>query len=177
MDRRGFEMGDVFVEKIVRRKMDLKMMGIRLLLILGVAVVVFIGMFTQLLCFLSAIVVVLAGWGAWWAWGFTNVEFEYALTNGDLDVDKILSQRTRKRLTTVKCREMELAAPVDAAHMGDFNDPNVKKTIDASSAPNAPGRWFIIYNAKDGVRTKLIFEPDERFIDGMHRAAPRKVLR
>ena len=170
-------MGDVFVEKIVRRKLDFKMIAIRLLLIVGVAVIVFIGMFTQLLGFLSAIVVVAAIWGAWWVWGLTNIEFEYALTNGDLDVDKIISQRARKRLTTVRCRDMELAAPADAAHMGDFNDPNVKKTIDASTAPDAPGRWFIIYNAKDGLRTKLIFEPDERFIDGMRHAAPRKVQR
>lgn len=36
-----------------------------------------------------------------------NIEYEYILTNGELDVDKIVAQRSRTRLFTIKCADIE----------------------------------------------------------------------
>jgi hypothetical protein len=36
-----------------------------------------------------------------------NIEYEYILTNGDMDIDKIMAKSSRKRMVSVKCNEIE----------------------------------------------------------------------
>jgi hypothetical protein len=40
-----------------------------------------------------------------------NVEYEYIVTNGEMDVDMIQSKTNRKRLISFKCSEIERIEP------------------------------------------------------------------
>ena len=40
-----------------------------------------------------------------------NVEFEYSVTNGDLDIDKVISKKRRKKFARLKLRDIEYFAP------------------------------------------------------------------
>ncbi len=59
------------------------------------------GIFFLLLRGISIILIILLWLGYFYLLKNTNVEFEYILTNSELDIDKITGQTTRKRLITV----------------------------------------------------------------------------
>lgn len=56
-----------------------------------------------------------AGFGAWWLITNQNNEFEYCVTNGDIDIDQIIAKRKRKRLVSVAGRKVESLLPYDPA--------------------------------------------------------------
>ncbi|MBO5449561.1 MAG: hypothetical protein J5994_09560 [Ruminococcus sp.] len=48
-----------------------------------------------------------------------NVEYEYIFTNGDLDIDKIIAQRSRKRLVSINVGSVTAAGVVDDSYSVD----------------------------------------------------------
>lgn len=50
-------------------------------------------------------------YGAYWLISGMSIEYEYILTNGEIDVDKIIAQRKRKRLVTVSAKTFEAFGP------------------------------------------------------------------
>ena len=56
---------------------------------------------------LAVLIAALLFYGAIYVNQRFNIEYEYILTNGELDVDKILAQRSRSRLFTLKCADIE----------------------------------------------------------------------
>ena len=106
-----------------------------------------------------------AGWGMIVLLRRLDLEFEYTLTNGEMDVDKIMGRRSRKRLFTVDCRSFDILAPYKEEYRNEIESRSITSRIDVSSHSQAPGRWFAVYNAKDGVRTLLIFEPNEKMLN------------
>jgi hypothetical protein len=94
---------DIFHEQIVKKPTT----GLRLLMKIGIALgfiilgalvfVLFMGLFPFSL--LVAGVLIYLGW---YLSSGMNVEYEYILTNDDLDIDKIIAKRKRKRLISIK---------------------------------------------------------------------------
>jgi hypothetical protein len=103
-----------------------------------------------------------------------NVEYEYIVTNGDLDIDMIVAKRKRKRIFSANCKEFEIVAPVKSSSFSQ-QVQSIKNRIDASSSPDAPGAYFatLVHNNS---RTVVIFEPDERILKNFRTYIPRKVL-
>ncbi len=103
-----------------------------------------------------------------------NLEYEYALTNDELDVDKIINKERRKRILTLTLEEMDLMAHVsNEKYQNRFNQ--AEQMIDASSGEEGPNTYAILFKQK-GVPTKLIFEPSESIQKGLVRQAPAKIF-
>lgn len=167
-------MNDVFVEKLVSRRLGGKELLVKLGAVLLVLVVAVLSFTIQFLQIVAPILVVGAGWLGWVLWSRSNVEYEYSLSNGELTIDGIYGQQKRKNVAMVTLRErMELMAPVNADYQNDLNRA-AARTLDVASAPNAPGRWFMNVNGETGL-LRIFFEPDEKMIAAMRRAAPSKV--
>jgi hypothetical protein len=66
-----------------------------------------------------------------------NVEYEYIVTNGDLDIDMIVAKRKRKRIFSANCKEFEIVAPVRSSSFSQ-QVQSIKNRIDASSAIDSP---------------------------------------
>ena len=101
---------DRFSEQLVTKQSTGKDMFLRGLylaaaLLLVAAFVFFLGAFGLwiLVIALSAAVV----WGLVWLIQGTFIEYEYIVTNDDLDIDKIIGKRKRKRLITVSLRSVK----------------------------------------------------------------------
>ena len=105
---------DVFVEQIVKKRNTTK----------DIAVIVGIILAALILCFVFAIILpalvpilgtlslfLVAGtiFGAYWLISSMNLEFEYAATNGDLTVDKIIHRRKRKRVINLDSKDSSCA--------------------------------------------------------------------
>jgi hypothetical protein len=169
---------DVFMEKIVSKRRDFKDNLIMAVIIFFTTILVLaVLMFKiplisdlQLNLFVAAAFIYLA-------YRFLtarNVEFEYIVTNGDLDIDKIISKRKRKRIFSANCKEFEIVAKTSSNSFSQSVQA-LKNRIDASSILTSPDAYFITVNYK-GEKTVVIFEPDERMINSFKLAIPRKVF-
>jgi len=102
-----------------------------------------------------------------------SVEYEYAVTNAYVDIDKIIAKRKRKRLFSADCREFEIVAKVNSQHF-NHNIKNIKNKIYAVSDMNSPDVYFFTADTKQG-KTVVYFEPDSKILEALKTFIPRKV--
>lgn len=165
---------DAFMEKIVRRKMnamDHAFIGMlyTAALILTFLAVNFIDMSFSLVLAIGAF------YGAYWLSGLRKLEFEMAYTNGEIDIDRIVAQRKRKRIFSQNCKEFDLVAKVGSVQY----TPQVittKNIIDASSSAKSDNVWFAV-TRYDGKPTVLYFEPSNSMLEAMAIIIPRKLFK
>lgn len=99
-----------------------------------------------------------------------DVEYEYILTNGEMDVDKIMGKRKRKRLVT---------APIgDLTAFGKLSDAPEEAdgctTVRADSG-TGEGTYFADFVHKSVGNVRIIFTPSEKILDGMELFLPRQL--
>lgn len=68
-----------------------------------------------------------------------SVEYEYIVTNGEMDIDKIIAKRRRKRLITVNARTFERFGPFkESDHAGETysnrSTPAPRRTTPAATS-------------------------------------------
>lgn len=103
-----------------------------------------------------------------------NVEYEYIVTNTELDVDKIINRSKRKRVCTLRLSEIELMAPVGSAEFKSDENSMFKNVYMAAISANHPDAYFVIYE-KNGEKNKLIFNPTDKILEYAKKISPRKV--
>ena len=85
---------DTFFEQIVKKKKTLAEWGIMLGTVFVAAALVF-GILQvkplMMIPILPTLLMVGIGYGGWWLITAQNVEFEYCVTNGDIDIDVIIA--------------------------------------------------------------------------------------
>ena len=88
-------MDEIFVERIVKRKVDIKGMLLRVLAVvltvLSLCTILFLGMLGVTLTILFAYLTYLV-------WAYTSVEYEYSFLNTELTIENIMGQRKRKQV-------------------------------------------------------------------------------
>lgn len=167
-------MGDVFHEQLViRRKSSserLKQVG----LVTAGVVVGLITAFIPIINTMFWLFIVLAIWGAVYLARSYNVEFEYAVTNYFLDIDKIIAQRKRQRLVSLDIRKIDyFISSKDTNYKAQKNDNNIKKTIDCTSNSGEENIYAIITNI-EGVKTRILIEPNKDIIDAIYKYLQKK---
>lgn len=85
----------------------------------------------------------------------TRIEYEYVVTNDDLDIDKIIGQRKRKRLITLSLKTVTELEP--------YTDSTELKADATVIAHDGTGEnlWYLISESDSGV-IALLFNPDDR---------------
>ena len=82
-------MDEIFIERIVKRKVDIKGMLLRVLAVvltvLSLCTILFLGMLGLTLTILFAYLTYLV-------WAYTSVEYEYSFLNTELTIEKIMGQ-------------------------------------------------------------------------------------
>ena len=160
---------DTFFEQIVAKKKG----AVEWLIIVGI---VLLGLIVLSLVFLFAysflvIALVGVGYGAWWLITNQNVEYEYCVTNGDIDVDKITARRKRKRLVSVSGRKIESLLPYDpAAPLGKY-----QRTVMVAPSLKEDGLWCFTYHSKKNGHTFVVFRPDRRVLCALYEGLPKLV--
>lgn len=165
---------DIFLEKIVKRKktiMDSAMVaGI---VILTIILIMVLGSFSFLRPFWPLVSVGL-GYLAYVFIRNRNIEYEYVVTNGDLDIDMIIAQRKRKRIFSASCKDFEIIAKMTSGQY-DHNMQSIKKRINAVTSLDSPDVYFVSL-VKDGQKTLVFFEPHTKMIESFKKYIPRKVF-
>ena len=104
--------------------------------------------------------------GMVWLLTGMGCEYEYIVTNQDLDIDKIMGKRKRKRLITIKLEDLGV---YDGSQGSD-----VQATVIASDATGI-NAWYLIAKHKNHGRTMLIFSPDDRTVQLIANGIPHKL--
>ena len=104
-------MGDVFIERMVKKKFESTDMLVTVGIFLAVLVVALIGFVVGFMIvpipMLSLLVAGGAGFGGYKLISMRLLEYEYSLTNGYVAVDKIMNRSSRKRMTSFECSTAE----------------------------------------------------------------------
>jgi len=165
---------DVFKEQIVKREPGLKNRLIKggvifLIVLLFFLISPFAGQFTM-------IIIAALGFGAYFLFGYLNVEYEYIFTNGELDIDCIYSKSRRKRQFSGVVRDFEIMAHVeDRNHASEFNAANETKDYTSGKIKDNTYAFLAAYKGK---RLKIIIEPDEVMVQAFSTViTPRKFFK
>lgn len=113
--------------------------------------------------------VVLILYGGIWFISNVNVEYEYIITNNELDIDKIIGRRKRKRMITI-----DLALCDDFAPYPAENEVNVDATVHASSGSERNAHYLIAQHSSYG-KVMLIFNPNEKTREAIMQEIPHSL--
>ncbi len=165
---------DVFIEQIVARKKDIKDMLIYTAIAAVNALVIYLSFSISILKYIVLLIILGLAYGDYFLAITRNIEFEYMVTNGDLDIDTIISKKKRKRILSVSVKDFEVIASLKSDKLTS-DIQQIKNVIHTESSPSADGLYFGVVNYK-GARTVVVMEPSEKVLNALRSAAPRKVF-
>ena len=166
---------DVFVEQILRlrRTPAVKLLQIFIILLaVGVCFLAYIGLSFSRYSYLIILVCVVIMFLAWKFIGRYFVEFEYSLTNGMMDIDKITNAKKRKRLIAADCKTIEAYGKYDEkAH----NNKNYRQRIMAAN-PSSNNLFCFVCSQEGKGTTLVILEPNEKFMEALRMFLPKRAV-
>ena len=112
-----------------------------------------------------------AVFGAYYLITSMNVEYEYIITNGEMDVDKIIARRRRKRMLTANARKFDEFGAYRHDAMAQKSYAN---RVYACVSPQDPGNYYAVFNHPTLGQTLLVFTPNDRVLEGLRSFIPRK---
>ena len=154
---------DRFSEQLITKRTTGRDVLLRVLIAVAAlsliaAIVFFIGFLGWLvgLCLMAGVV-----WLVSWLFKGTFTEYEYIVTNDDLDIDKIIGRRKRKRLITVSLKE---AKSLEEYKEGDEIEADI--TVMAHDE-TGDGMCCFVCGTKQYGDVAILFNPDERTLYNM----------
>ncbi len=169
------KMGDVFIERMVKKKIQ----GTDLLIIIGLilaAIVLCPVLLLVSLSFRLSMIGVLACvgvvFGAYKLLCTRLLEYEYSLTNGYVTVDKIMNKASRKRMTSFECSSAEDIGEY-AKNAERLKNRSFDARIFASADASYEKAWYMIVQSGKTGKTLVVFDPDEDFLDAVKKFIPR----
>jgi hypothetical protein len=130
-----------------------------------VAIVFAIGSMTKILLPFLCFIPLSLWFIIWMTWRFTQVEYEYSFFSGALTVNRILGNRTRKKMMEVRIQAFSSVFPASEANQSKIEAFEAETTIFAASAADAENLWVALWNdAESGKRMALYFEPNEKAV-------------
>lgn len=161
---------DVFTEKIIKRKRTIKDYLI-------LASIIYFGFFVFII-FIHAPLIrefILAVFCicVYFAVTSSNIEYEYAVLNSDIDIDIIVSKKKRKKLFCANCKDFEVMARTTHEKYKEAKD--IQKKVVAVSSKKSNNIYFAVLKF-EGQRTLLLFEPNEKMVEIIKMFNPRNVF-
>lgn len=163
-------MSETYVECLVKSQAGiLGRLGKILLVMLTVA----FG-FLALIGFWPAFFVALAtGFGAYFTWLHTDIEYEYLYLDKELTVDKVMAKTKRKRMGVFELERVEIFAPVKSYHLDNYKNRDIKAVDYSTKLEEQPDlRYVLFYEGNK----KVILSPSQELVKAMKNVAPRKVF-
>ena len=99
-----------------------------------------------------------------------NIEYEYTVTNGELDIDKIIAQSKRTRLITVYTRRLTA--------FGKYSEDipeSEELTVVLASDNIASHEYYADANHNEHGKVRIIFSPDTKMLSIINIYLPSKL--
>ncbi len=163
---------DTFFEQIISIKKDGKAIAAVLgiwFLALVLAILAF--MFSGYLGALAFLLIIGIFYGAFKLSTRFNIEYEYIVTNGTMDVDKIISKSSRKRMLSF---ELSSVSRIEKFNQNQLNGVNQKELLIACDANDSDA--YLMVSSTEGKGTSyLVFAPDDRVKGAIVKFVPKYI--
>lgn len=159
---------DQFAECLVRKQPDAsdRMKGV-LLIIAAVLITAISILFVYLTKIPFLLLVTCAAiYGVYYLVSGLSVEYEYAVTNDEIDVDKIIAKRKRVHLLTASIRKFEAFGP--AEEMPEEDD----RTLVLCADNTGEGEYYADVETEEYGSTRILFTPDTAVLEAVKEALP-----
>lgn len=98
-----------------------------------------------------------------------NLEYEYIVTNGTMDIDKIINKSSRKRILSFELATVSRIEKFNPAQLSGVN----AKELFITCNQDGPGAYLMV-SATEGKGTSyLVFAPDERVRSAIVKFVPK----
>lgn len=158
-------MMDMFFEQIVKQKPNAKRTATKLLILI-VGIILLFGSFLLMyipiinsISFLASVGII---YFTYILFSNQNIEFEYIYTNGEVDIDKIVNRKKRKRILTVKISSFD---KFDNNNKETILKNKYDKFIDASSLIEDEDTYYATFRTPDSKSCVLFFTPNKKLLD------------
>ncbi len=101
-----------------------------------------------------------------------NWEFEYIVTAGLVDIDKIIAQKKRKRVLSFDARDCEMIAPLNRGNY--YKEYKNLPLLDYTAYRGHEDNYFAVFE-RAGARTCVLFQPTEDMVQMFKSCNPRNV--
>lgn len=166
---------DIFVEQIVRKETTGKDWALRVMIGIGMGMLCAVSLFLfMIIPFLGLLLFFGVIWGGYQLMTGTDCEYEYIVTNGEIDIDKIIAKRKRVRLITAKASAFEAFGKYENAPEAG----NGVTTVNAVGTPETDSEvkvWYADLKHPSAGDVRLIFSPNEKVIEAITPFLPRQV--
>lgn len=165
---------DTFKEQLVRKMPDKNDQIKKILIIFAtcvLAVICFLILFGSVYSFIGILLAAGVVYGGYYLLTSFLVEYEYILTNGDIDIDKITAQRSRKRLATIDLATATEFGEADGSLSISPNETLIKADANDPNQRN----YYVRANHKSLGAVVMIFTPTEEMLELVKGSLPRKL--
>lgn len=97
-------------------------------------------------------------------WKYTKVAYEYSFWGGELKVNRLLGERSRKKIVGVKIRDLKHIYPCNADNHEKIKAFFADTEIFAASSPDAERLAAVLWTDENNKNVVLYFEADEKAI-------------
>lgn len=161
---------DIFCEQLVKIKNSFaKTLLIALIVIVSAALCVIMFIYSKQYFMLIFLIVALV-YGTIFLVKQFFIEYEYSITNGTVDIDKIIAKSRRKRIISFETAEI--------IRIGKINDAGIVKSADkVFLCGNKSENAYYILAKKGAAKAAILMEPDERIKAAITESAPKNMRR
>lgn len=163
---------DTFFEQIVAlRKTGKDIAAFVGIWLAAVVLCVVLVLFTSILGTIGFLLMAGVLYGAYYLSSRLTVEYEYIVTNGTMDVDKIIAKSSRKRVLSFDLSKVERLERYNPASkpVGNFD-----KTIIACNENDPDVFFLVVCEERKGTRL-LVFSPEERMKQAIVKFLPKYI--
>ncbi|MBQ3162089.1 MAG: hypothetical protein IJC04_08190 [Oscillospiraceae bacterium] len=169
---------DIFVEQIVKKAPNGKDTAKKVLIVLCTcllaAVLAFVMMFMPAFSGVALLLLFGVMYGSYYLITGIDVEYEYIVTNGEMDIDKIIAKRKRSRLITGKVSSFEAFGKY-----ADAPDIDSSVTIVSAVGTSLSGveteEWYADFTHPSAGKVRLIFSAEDKVIEAIRPFLPRQL--
>ena len=162
-------MNHLYAEAGAKKKDDGKILGLRALLILGVAVGVIMLLFGGVFGIIGVVLVV----AAIYLFPKLNIEYEYVFVDGQIDFDRITGKAKRKTMLRIDMEQVEIIAPQGSHALDGFTYTQLVNKDFSSGDKNV--KPYVIIAGVEDKKYRIFFEPSEKMLSMMKQKSPRKI--
>lgn len=184
---------DIYLEYMVKRKKTGKQAAlVALICVLGVVLSLALFGLTfiigvsmnmagtgigQMVSFVGLLLIAAVWYGAYLLITMQNVEYEYILTNSELDIDKIMSKKGRKPIVSIDFKNVTVCASTDDnEHNSDYKNIKADKVYDVVGDTTRGGIYFADCLGDNGERIRVLFQPTSKMISSAKKYNPRNIF-
>ncbi len=164
---------DTFFEQIV----SIKKSGVQILAILGIWILALIVCAVIFLIvpleFIGLMALLIFGiiYGAFKLSAIFNVEYEYIITNGTLDIDKITNKSSRKRILSLELNNTSRLEKYSDSLLNSLN----QKDITFACNKNDENAYLLVAQRDGKPAAYLIFAPSEKLQGATVKFVPKHI--